>query len=65
MTAFEIHVEGELAAPTVHRLGCVAQVAGPQTLLRIETTSAGLRDLVEDCSQRGGTVESILRVDPS
>jgi hypothetical protein len=64
MTVFEIRVEGVLARSTLHLLGCVSSVAGPQTVLRIETTPSALQDLVEDCSQRGQTIECIFRVDP-
>lgn len=64
MTAFEIRVEGVLAAPTLRRLGCCSWVAGPQTVLRIEATPTALRDLVETCARRGATIESIVRIEP-
>lgn len=64
MTAFELRVEGVLANPTVHHLGCLSRVVGPQTVLRIEATPGALRDLVDDCSRRGRTIESIVRIDP-
>lgn len=65
VTAFEIRVEGVLTGPTLRRLGCISCVAGPQTVLRIEATPSGLRDMVDDCSRRGGTIRSIVRIDPS
>lgn len=64
MTMFEIRVEGVLASPTLHYLGCSSCVAGPHTVLRIEATPGALRDLISDCSRRGRTIESIIRIDP-
>lgn len=65
MTTFEIRVEGVLARATLLRLGCSSRVAGPQTVLRIEASPRALRDLVDDCSRRGRTIRSIVRIDPS
>lgn len=62
--AFEIRVEGVLARSTLHRLGCESWVAGPQTVLRIEATPSALLDVVNDCSRRGATIDSIFRIDP-
>ncbi len=62
-TAYEIRVEGELTAPTLHRLGCDHCVAAAQTLMRIEATPAGLQDMLNACFERGMTIESIVRVD--
>lgn len=63
MKAVEVRVEGVLATSTLQRLGCSARAAGPQTLLRIETTPSGLGELVDDCARRGRTIDSIVRVD--
>jgi hypothetical protein len=62
-TNFEVRVEGELTAPTLHRLGCAHSVAKPQTLLRIEATPAGLERVLEECFERGLTVEGVVRLD--
>lgn len=62
-TSFEIRVEGELSKPTLHRLKCAHCVATEQTMLRIEATPAALQELVNTCSQRGLTIERIVRVD--
>lgn len=64
-TSFEIRVEGELARPTLHSLGCAHCVAGPQTVLRIEATPTALQELVNACSQQGMSIESIVRVGPA
>ncbi len=63
-TAYEIRVEGELAAPTLNSLGCDHCLADSQTTLRIETTPAGLHEMLNACLQRGMTIESVIRVDP-
>lgn len=60
---FEVHVEGELAAPTLHRLGWAHWVAEAPTLLRIEATPAGLQSVLRECSDRGLTIEGVLRID--
>ncbi len=64
-TAYEVRVEGELATPTVHGLGCEHCVAEPQTTLRVETTDADLQALLSACIDRGMTIESVVRVVPS
>ena len=61
-TAYEIRVEGELAAPTLHRLGCGHCLASAQTMLRVETTPAGLQEMLNVCFERGLIIESIVRV---
>jgi hypothetical protein len=60
---FEIRVEGELAPPTLHRLGCDHCVAEEQTLIRIEATPAGLQRLLEECANSGLTIEGVVRLD--
>ena len=62
-TSYEIRVEGELAAPTLHALGCDHCLAAAQTMMRIEATPAGLQDVINVCLNRGLTIESIVRVD--
>ena len=61
-TTFEVRVEGELAAPTLHRLGCAHCVATSQTLLRIEATPSGLQRVLEECAEHGLTIEGVLRL---
>ncbi len=64
MTAtFEVHVEGELAWPTLHRLGCAHSLTEAQTLLRIEATPTELHRMLRECSERGLTIESVVRID--
>lgn len=63
-TAYEVRVEGELARPTLHALGCAHCVAGPQTVLRMEATPSMLQALVDTCSREGTGIESIVRVGP-
>jgi len=63
-TAYEIRVEGELAAATLHSLGCDHCLAASQTVMRIEATPAGLEDMLDACLKRGLTIESIVRVEP-
>ncbi len=62
-TTFEVHVEGELARPTLHSLGCAHCVAEAQTMVRIEATPTELDRLLRTCHERGLIVESIVRVD--
>jgi hypothetical protein len=62
-TNFEVRVEGELAPPTLHRLGCAHSVAKPQTLIRIEATPSDLQRLLRECSERGLTIEGVVRLD--
>jgi hypothetical protein len=64
-TAYEIRVDGELARPTLHSLGCAHCLAGSQTMVRVEATPSGLEELVRACAGRGLTIESIVRVDPA
>ena len=63
--AYEVRVEGELATPTVHGLGCEHCVAEAQTTLRVETTDADLQALLSACIDRGITIESVVRVVPA
>lgn len=60
---FEVHVEGELAASTLHRLGWAHCVAEAPTLLRIEATPADLQMVLKECSDRGLTIEGVVRVE--
>ena len=62
-TTFEVHVEGELARPTLHSLGCSHCVAEAQTLMRIEATPSELNRLLQTCCERGLLIESIVRID--
>ena len=62
-TTFEVRVEGELAAPTLHRLGCAHAVAKAQTLIRIEATPSGLQRVLEECADHGLTIEGVIRLD--
>jgi hypothetical protein len=62
-TTFEVHVEGELAPPTLHSLGCTHRVAEAQTMVRIEATPSELIELLKTCCERGAMIESIVRVD--
>ena len=62
-TTFEVHVEGELAPPTLNSLGCSHSVAEAQTLVRIEATPSELSRLLKRCSERGLMIESIVRID--
>ena len=62
-TTFEVRVEGELAPPTLHSLGCSHSVAEAQTLMRIEATPSELSRLLQTCSERGLIVESVVRID--
>jgi hypothetical protein len=61
-TAYEIRVEGQLTAPTLHSLGCDHCLADAQTMIRIEATPTGLQEMLAACVERGMTVESIVRV---
>jgi hypothetical protein len=63
-TSFEVRVEGELAPPTLHRLGCEHCVAQAQTLLRIEATPTGLQRVLEECAAQGLTIEGVVRLEP-
>jgi hypothetical protein len=63
-TSYEIRVEGELAAPTLHSLGCDHCLAASQTMMRIEATPTGLQDVLNVCLEGGLTIESVVRVDP-
>ncbi len=60
---FEVHVEGELAAPTLHRLGWTHRLAVSPTFLRIEATPAGLQSVIEECCTHGLTIEAVVRLD--
>jgi len=62
-TTFEVHVEGELARPTLHSLGCAHCVAEAQTMVRIEVTPSELNELLRTCHERGLVVESVVRLD--
>ena len=62
-TTFEVHVEGELARPTLHSLGCAHCVTEARTLMRIEATPSELSQLLERCSERGLMIESVVRLD--
>jgi len=62
-TTFEVHVEGELARPTLHSLGCPHCVTEAQTLMRIEATPSELSQLLKTCSERGLMIESVVRLD--
>lgn len=61
-TVYEIRVEGELAKPTLHSLGCGHRISGSETIVRLETTPAGLEEMLSACSGGGLTIESIVRV---
>lgn len=63
-TAYEVRVEGELATPTVHGLGCQHCVADAQTTMRVEATDADLQELLCACIDRGMTIESVVRLVP-
>lgn len=62
-TTFEVRVEGELAPPTLHSLGCSHCVTDAQTMVRIEATPSELDRLLKTCSERGLTIESVVRID--
>ena len=62
-TTFEVRVEGELARPTLHSLGCPHCVTEAQTMMRIEATPSELNRLLKTCEERGLTIESVVRVD--
>ena len=62
-TTFEVRVEGELAPPTLHSLGCPHCVSEAQTMMRLEATPSELSRLLKICCERGLLVESIVRVD--
>jgi hypothetical protein len=64
MTIFEVRVEGQLAGPTLHSLGCAHCVAEAQTLMRIDATPTYLNAVLKACSDHGLTIESIVRLDP-
>ncbi len=64
MTTFEVHVEGELAGPTLHSLRCTHCVAEGQTLMRIDATPTYLNTVLKACSEHGLTIESVVRLDP-
>jgi hypothetical protein len=61
---FEVRVEGELAEPTLHSLGCAHCLARAQTSMRVEATATDLHRLLETCSENGLTIESVVRIDP-
>lgn len=63
MTMFEVRVEGELGAPTLHSLGCAHCVSDAQTSVRIEATPADLQRLLQECTEHGFTIESVVRID--
>lgn len=60
---FEVRVEGELARPTLHSLGCSHCVAEAQTLVHIEATPTELNRLLQTCCERGLMIESVVRLD--
>lgn len=60
---FEVRVEGELTGPTLRRLGCAHSVADDQLVVRIEAAPTDLQRLLKECSDRGITIESVVRVD--
>ena len=62
-TTFEVHVEGELARPTLNSLGCTHRVAEAQTTVRIEATPSELIQVLKTCCEHGALIESIVRVD--
>ena len=62
-TTFEVRVEGELARPTLHSLGCSHCVAEAQTMVRIEVTPSELSQLLKRCSEHGLMIESVVRID--
>jgi hypothetical protein len=62
-TTFEVRVEGELARPTLHSLGCPHRVTEAETLMRIEATPSELNRLLKTCFERGMTIESVVRID--
>ena len=62
-TTFEVRVEGELARPTLHSLGCPHCVTEAQTMMRIEATPSELSRLLKTCCERGLIVESVVRID--
>lgn len=62
-TTFEVRVEGELARPTLHSLGCPHCVSEAQTLVRIEATPTELSRLLKACSEGGLMIESVVRID--
>jgi hypothetical protein len=61
-TIFEVRVEGELARPTLHSLGCSHAVTEAQTMLRIEATPTELNELLKACHECGLMLESLVRV---
>jgi hypothetical protein len=63
-SAYEIRVDGELAMPTLHSLGCQHRFTWAQTMVRVEAAPGDLEKLLRRCEQRGLTIESIVRVDP-
>ena len=62
-TTFEVRVEGELAPPTLHSLGCTYRLAEAQTMVRIEATPSELIQMLKTCCEHGALIESIVRVD--
>ena len=60
---FEVRVEGQLAGPTLHSLGCAHSFSPARTSMRVEATPSDLTRLLEACSDRGLTIESVVRID--
>jgi hypothetical protein len=62
--AFEVRVAGELGEPMLRRLGWGHSTVPGQTLMRVEATPKDLDRLLRTCSERGLTIERVVRIGP-
>jgi hypothetical protein len=62
--AFEVRVQGELGEPMLRLLGWSHSTVPEQTLMRVEATPSDLHRLLKTCSERGLTIERVVRVGP-
>ena len=62
--AFEVRVRGELGESMLRRLGWSHSTVAGQTLMRVEATPGDLERLLRTCSERGLTIERVVRIEP-
>jgi hypothetical protein len=60
--AFEVRVQGELGEPLLRLLGWSHSTVPEQTVMRVEATPQDLNRLLRTCSERGLTIERVVRV---
>lgn len=60
--AFEVRVEGELGEPMLRLLGWSHCTVPEQSVMRVDATPADLHRLLRACSDRGLTIERVVRI---